>query len=105
MSDDEKYQIIGKVVSDHEEAKKHLAALFAKVDRLKAFLNGVGHALDGRASLSVAGDKITVRIANMSDNHTEVWPSWGDLAALMQEIKDTNQRIETLETQRKGLGV
>ena len=61
MSDQEQYEIIGKVVSDHAKAKKHLAALKAKGKTLAEFLHRVGSALSGEAAWSMSGQSLTVK--------------------------------------------
>jgi hypothetical protein len=105
MSDDERFQIIGKVVSDHEAAKKHLATLKVKAKALSEFLYIVGSALAGEATWSVAGTTFTVKRFNAGGPVTGEWPTAGSLAALLQEITDTHSQITLLEKQRKDLGI
>jgi hypothetical protein len=49
MSDEERRQIIGKTVSDHESAKRHLATLQANAKPMSEFLYLVGSALTEQA--------------------------------------------------------
>lgn len=104
MSDDEKYQIIGKVVSDHEAAKKHLAALKAKGKSLAEFVHLVASALADEATWTV-GREFTIKRSIDGRVTTADWPLREDIVALLTEIAETKVRIATLEQQRKDLGV
>ena len=122
MTDQEQYQIIGKVVSDHEKAKKHLVVLKAKGETLAEFLYRVGSALSGEAAWSMSGQSLTVKGSDSvqhfgivhhgpDDQHampgpvSGEWPTSEAVFELLQEIEDTKTQIKQLEQQRAELGV
>jgi hypothetical protein len=106
MSDEERYQIIGKTVSDHESAKRHLATLQAKAKPMSEFLYLVGSALTEQATWSVDGNGFTVKRFNSGGGPvTAHWPTAENVSALLQEIADTKAHIAELDRQRKAFGV
>jgi hypothetical protein len=107
MSDDEKFKIIGKVVSDHEAAKKRLEALQVKGKMVGEFLHLVANTLTGNAKIYELRGERGIKIApfNMSRGGEGDWPTFDELSALLREICSTKQQIEELGSQRKELGV
>ncbi len=106
MTDQEKYQIIGKVVSDHEKAKKHLVVLFAKGKDLGEGLHAVANVLMNNASGMFDGKAFQIKSRHGGRLiHTVVWPSEDEVRQLIEEIDTTRNDIASLEQQRKELGV
>lgn len=56
VSDDERNQMIGKLVSDRAEAKKALTALNEKLERLADWLQKLGYALANPRALTSEAD-------------------------------------------------
>lgn len=105
MSDEERFQIIGKVVSEHEAAKKELALLQSKGkasgDTLRAVANALADKVD---AWSIEGDRFLTR----SGHETTQGPlplSWDDIVRLLSAIRETKTRIAELDAERKRLGV
>ena len=105
MTDQEKYQIIGKVVSDHETAKKQLVVLLAKGKDIGDGINAVANVLWGKADCMFDGKafQTTDRITKRSN--TVVWPTVDEVRQLIEAIDATRDDIASLESQRKDLGV
>ena len=105
MTDQEQYQIIGKVVSDHEKAKKRLAALLVKAKDLGEDLSAVGNVLRQNADCQVDGDAFQIKNRNSGKSTTVTWPTGDELRQLILDIDTTRTAIASLEAQRKELGV
>ena len=107
MSDDEKFQIIGKVVHDHEARKRQLAALDVKAKTLAEFINTVANILTGTAKVYrfEVAQEIVVGPYNQARGGSGIWPTYDGLSALMHDIETTRAEIADLERQRKELGV
>ena len=105
MTDQEQYQIIGKVVSDHENAKKRLAALLAKAKDLGQGLSAVTNVLRQNADCRLDGDALQIKNHNSGLSMTVMWPTGDELRQLILDIDTTRTAIASLEAQRKELGV
>lgn len=106
MTDDEKYRIIGRVVSDHEDSKKHLAALETKANTLGDFIQQVAIVLAGKSKLTIAPTgEILVKSSDASRGGRGVWPTLDEIRTLLDEIAATRTEIEQLARQRRELGV
>lgn len=109
MTDEERYRIIGQVVSNHEEAKKILAALLAKAKSLSTMVADVAKALDQVSDFSrpEGGDAFIVRERHGGSRKYAVraWPSFDQISDLFAEIASTHTEIATLERQRRELGI
>jgi len=118
MTEQEQYEIIGKVVSEHEQVKRDLAAARAKASSLGELLSAFGSALRywnsmGRpASESTArryaGYQVedgTIKATYDHRTHAGAWPSIDELEGLINEIKSLEQAETALQHRRKELGV
>ena len=108
MSDDERYQIIGKVVSDHEAAKKHLAALQAKAANTAELFHAIANVLTGNADSIAASpdtDEFGVKNRHSGAKSNGRYPAWQDVARLVADIAETKKQIGELEARRKDLGI
>lgn len=106
MTDNERFQIVGRVVSEHEAAKRHLAVLKAKGKTTAEFLAAMGRALSDEGAWRVETTGFTVQRCGGSGGPVSgEWPTVDAVTALLQEIADTKARIVSLDAQRKELGV
>jgi hypothetical protein len=105
MSDDEQDQIIGRVVREHEKAKKLLAALKVKAAALATVITGVANVLSEHADWSHTGDRFHIKNRHNGQETDGRWPTWDEICRLLDEIESTRGDIETLAQRRKELGV
>ena len=105
MTDQEKYQIIGKVVSDHETAKKQLVVLLAKAKDIGNEINAVANVLRGNADCRFDGKAFQIKNRMTTRSDTVVWPTVDEVRQLIEAIDATRDDIASLESQRKALGV
>ena len=107
MTEQEQYLIIGKVVSDHEKAKKQLTVLLAEAKELGEGLTAVTNVLRQNADCRVDGDGDALQIKNRNSglSTTVTWPTGDELRQLILDIDTTRTAITSLEAQRKELGV
>ncbi len=93
-------------MSDHEEAKRRLAALQAKAKVLGAFIHLVANVLTGDATrYSYDGQTIRVEPFHSSSGGAGAWPSMEELVSLLSQIDTAKNDIAELEWRRKDLGV
>jgi hypothetical protein len=106
VTDTEQYQIIGQVVKTHEDAKRHMTTLKAKAKAMAEFIYQVGSALSGEASWASGDGTLTIsRHNNYAGGAKGQWPSENDVLAVLRQMSDLKKEIESLEKQRKELGV
>jgi gas vesicle protein len=106
VTDTEQYQIIGQVVKTHEDAKRHMTILKAKAKAMAEFIYQVGSALSGEASWASSDGTLTIsRHNNYAGGAKGQWPSENDVLAVLRQMSDLKKEIESLEKQRKELGV
>lgn len=108
MSDEERYQIIGKVVADHEDAKKLLAALQAKAAAMGEFLHDAASVLQGNATWEWNPTQVQIKLTHAGKRTSYghgAWPTLADAKQLTEEMDATKARIEALQGRRKELGV
>src|SRR5687767_11422621 len=98
MSEDEQYRIIGRVVSDHEEANKYLAALKAKAQGMGEVLEHAAAAVQGRSSVRPSADLRTVEPAGSEPHHVPATiPTREQIIDDIQEIATVTKAIRDLE--------
>lgn len=107
MTDEERFTIIGRVVSEHEEAKRHLGALHARAENWSRLFYAIATAMSPSAA---PGGSWTATDTHFSGSQgsapvSGAVPSWADVRQLLDEIEATKTRIEQLAQRRKDLGV
>ena len=90
MTDDEKTKITGQVVIELAETKRILACLLAKAERMSLEFGLLANWLRDHFPSGAALDSAL---------------SVPDALKLVEEIKDTKDRVERLEERRAQLGV
>lgn len=107
MTDTELDQIVGRVVREHEAAKKHLAALKAQGEQIAEFICRMAATLadsDTRWRATARGFTIW-RPVTAAVGITGEWPSVDVVTQLLQDLDATKARLADLAAQRKDLGV
>lgn len=105
MTDQEQYQIIGKVVSDHEQAKKRLAALVAKAKTVGEELHAIANVLTQNADCTFDGETFVTKNRNNGQRTTASLPSFGAVHELVMDIETTRATIADLEARRRDMGI
>src|ERR1700722_13161678 len=103
MSDEQKDAVIGRVVRERSDARKHLAALRTEANRLGQILSEIGRMLQGnpeylvfeRESVNViySNPRLNIRPYNKNDVDSAA------LLKLTNEIRETLDNIKNLEQQ------
>jgi hypothetical protein len=106
MSDEERQRLVGKLVLDHEQAKRHLAALQEQARAYAKTLGAIVAALSGHATYAIAGDVFTVKTTDSRTSiATERMPSPSDVAALLTELRRADQELKEFDARRREFGI
>ena len=105
MSDEDRYRMIGKLVCDHEQAKKDLAALRAKASNLATLLHGVCAALVGGTEWQASGSSFSYKLSSGGAASSGTLPTPGEIVDLLKAVTAAESSVKELEQERKELGV
>jgi uncharacterized coiled-coil DUF342 family protein len=95
VSDNERNQMIGQLVSDKAEARKSLAALREKRDRIAAWLQQLGSALAGSSQ----------EVPKLISYSTGLGFDLGQLQSILGEISRLQEKITECTEKLRSFGI
>jgi len=107
MSDEEKYAVIGKTVSEHAEVRKQITLLRTRLREIGETYRFIGRQLNELPDHTIAfGELVDARFATQRVN--VALSTWVDIAGVLdlaRQLRDAAMRETELATQLTQLGV
>ena len=99
MSSEQQDAILGRVLREHAETKKNLAALCSEAEKVGNYLTALGHALRKNHSLDASDFSATEGFMDLG-----LLPTQGVIRDLVAQIREAKSRKQQLASRLRDAG-